>query len=361
MRRRQRQDALRRVSRLSPPEPDGISAQRTPAEDQECFAESLRQSFGNRYSPELGLYAYGPFQPGLPQGVRRATQRNEAQVHRQLSRQRITVDFSLIPVKDQHGQVLFLLPEGRDITEKVEAEALIARKNRELQKLQATAEKARAVSDALLLNILPSPIAERLKARPGPASSRSHDIIADHFDEVSVLFADLVDFTRFSACMCPEQLVALLNDLFSTFDAITETHGLEKIKTIGDTYMAAAGLPIPIPDHAVRTAQMALDMLDALQDFNRRHEHLLQLRIGIHSGSVVAGVIGKRKFTYDLWGETVNTASRMESHGVVGRIQISDATRERLDDRFLLQERGLIDVKGMGQFHTWFLSGRRCV
>lgn len=257
--------------------------------------------------------------------------------------------------------MLFLLPEGRDITEKVEAEALIARKNRELQKLQATAEKARAVSDALLLNILPSPIAERLKARPGPASSRSHDIIADHFDEVSVLFADLVDFTRFSACMCPEQLVALLNDLFSTFDAITETHGLEKIKTIGDTYMAAAGLPIPIPDHAVRTAQMALDMLDALQDFNRRHEHLLQLRIGIHSGSVVAGVIGKRKFTYDLWGETVNTASRMESHGVVGRIQISDATRERLDDRFLLQERGLIDVKGMGQFHTWFLSGRRCV
>jgi adenylate cyclase len=175
---------------------------------------------------------------------------------------------------------------------------------------------------------------------------------------VSVLFADIVDFTRFSAGMSPKRLVTMLNELFTDFDSITDIHGLEKIKTIGDTYMAAAGLPIPVADHAARTAHTALDMMDALEQFNKRHHYRLQLRIGIHSGAVVAGVIGKRKFIYDLWGEAVNTASRMESHGMAGKIQVTDATRNRLAEGFLLQERGKIDVKGMGQLHTWFLTGR---
>ncbi|MFC6672753.1 adenylate/guanylate cyclase domain-containing protein [Marinobacterium aestuariivivens] len=277
---------------------------------------------------------------------------------REAGREMITVDFSLLPVKDHNGKVVFLLPEGRDITEKKRAEAEVARKNKELQRLQAATEKARAVSEQLLLNILPSPIVERLRTRSDHPDASVSDIIADSFHEVSVLFADIVDFTKFSSGMSPEQLVALLNELFTEFDGITDAHGLEKIKTIGDTYMAAAGLPIPVADHATRTAGTALDMMDALARFNTCHHYRLQLRIGIHSGAVVAGVIGKRKFIYDLWGETVNTASRMESHGVAGKIQLTEATRNKLGGGFLLQERGAIDVKGMGELHTWFLTGR---
>jgi PAS domain S-box-containing protein len=246
---------------------------------------------------------------------------------RDAGREKITVDFSLLPVKDHNGKVVFLLPEGRDITEKKRAEAEIARKNKELQRLQAATEKARAVSEQLLLNILPSPIVDRLKARSDQPDLNVPDLIADSFQEVSVLFADIVDFTRFSAGMSPERLVTMLNELFTAFDAVTDCRGLEKIKTIGDTYMAAAGLPIVVPDHAARTAHAALDMQVALAEFNNRHQTRLQLRIGIHSGPVVAGVIGKRKFIYDLWGDAVNTASRMESHGVAGKIQLSDATR----------------------------------
>lgn len=277
---------------------------------------------------------------------------------REAGREKITVDFSLLPVKDRNGKVVFLLPEGRDITEKKRAEAEIARKNKELLRLQAATEKARAVSEQLLLNILPSPIVERLKTRSDHPDVSVSDIIADSFHAVSVLFADIVDFTRFSAGMSPEQLVAVLNELFTEFDGIADNRGLEKIKTIGDSYMAAAGLPVPAADHAARTAHTALDMLDALERFNTRHQYRLQLRIGIHSGAVVAGVIGKRKFIYDLWGEAVNTASRMESQGVAGKIQVTDATRRRLSGQFSLQERGMIDVKGMGELRTWFLTGR---
>jgi len=286
--------------------------------------------------------------------------------------EKIIVDFSLLPIRDSNGNVVFLLPEGRNITEKKRAEAALARKNEELQaswelirrqhdELQSLYDRILAeqkLSERLLLNLLPYPIAERLKARPDLIASGVPELIADSFPDVTVLFADIVAFTRFSAGMSPEQLVAILNEIFFEFDTIADYRGLEKIKTIGDAYMAAAGLPEPAPDHAVRAAHMALDMTDALMHFNQRTGFNLQMRIGINSGPVVAGVIGKRKFIYDLWGAAVNTASRMESHGVAGRVQVTDATRRLLGESFLFEERGAIEAKGIGALHTWFLTGR---
>ena len=214
------------------------------------------------------------------------------------------------------------------------------------------------VSERLLLNVLPYSIAERLKGRPEVIADSFTDVIADSFMEVTVLFADIVDFTRFSEGVSAEKLVTVLNEIFSEFDNIADHRGLEKIKTIGDAYMAVAGVPVPVADHVARAAHMALDMMEALDAFNKRNGFKLQMRIGINSGSVVAGVIGKRKFLYDLWGDTVNTASRMESHGVSGRIQVTDATQQRLSEPFELEKRGTIDVKGKGEMHTWFLNGR---
>lgn len=214
------------------------------------------------------------------------------------------------------------------------------------------------VSERLLLNVLPHTIAERLKGRPEVIADNFTEIIADSFTEVTVLFADIVDFTKFSEGVSAEKLVALLNEIFSDFDNIADLRGLEKIKTIGDAYMAVAGVPVPVKDHVARAAHMALDMMDALENFNKRNGYKLQMRIGINSGSVVAGVIGKRKFLYDLWGDAVNTASRMESQGVSGRIQITDATQQLLSEPFMLEKRGAIDVKGKGEMHTWFLNGR---
>ncbi|MFI5337420.1 MAG: adenylate/guanylate cyclase domain-containing protein, partial [Opitutales bacterium] len=148
-------------------------------------------------------------------------------------------------------------------------------------------------------------------------------------------------------------------DIFTRFDGIADRWGIEKIKTIGDAYMAAAGLPVPANDHAVRAAHMALDMIEIMDRFNEHSPHPLKIRIGLCSGAAVAGVIGKRKFFYDLWGDVVNTASRMESHGVSGRIQVTDSTRQRLGEPFLLEERGIINVKSKGDMHTWFLNGRK--
>jgi adenylate cyclase len=154
----------------------------------------------------------------------------------------------------------------------------------------------------------------------------------------------------------PEIMVGVLNDLFTRFDHIAEHRGLEKIKTIGDCYMAAAGLPSVVHDHADRAAHMSLDMLSAIQDFNAISQHPLNIRIGISTGAAVAGIIGKSKFLYDLWGDVVNTASRMESHGTIGRIQISEATRKALIHPFSLEHRGIIEVKGKGEMSTWFLN-----
>jgi len=209
----------------------------------------------------------------------------------------------------------------------------------------------REKSDRLLLNILPAPIAERLKT--------GSSTIADGFDEATVLFSDLVGFTKISARVTAEVLVSRLNELFQNFDSLAEDHGVEKIKTIGDAYMVAGGLPIPQHDHAERIADMALGMLGAIERYNARAEEPFEIRIGIHTGPVVAGVIGSAKFAYDLWGDTVNTASRMESSSLPGRIQVSEATHDLLRARYRFESRGTIEVKGKGEMKTYFLEARR--
>ena len=228
----------------------------------------------------------------------------------------------------------------------------------ETKKLYDRVVAEQKVSERLLLNVLPHSIAKRLKGRTDVTADSFTEVIADSFAEVTVLFADIVEFTKFSQGVSAEVLVNVLNDIFTRFDGIADKHGLEKIKTIGDAYMAAAGLPVPVADHAIRAAHMALDMMEAMDRYNEQSRYQLKVRIGISTGAVVAGVIGKRKFLYDLWGDIVNTASRMESDGVAGRIQLTDSTRQRLSEPFMLEERGVIHVKGKGEMHTWFLNGR---
>ncbi len=218
-------------------------------------------------------------------------------------------------------------------------------RNVALTALRAEQEK----SEDLLLNILPSPIAERLKA--------DAHTIADDFAAASILFADVVDFTPLAQRLPPADTVGILDQLFSRFDVLVERHGLEKIKTIGDCYMAAAGVPNPCPDHARKAALLALEMRDVLA--TSAGQLGLELRIGINSGPVVAGVIGRKRFLYDLWGDAVNTASRMESHGTPGGIQITRATYELLKDEFVCRRRGTIVVKGKGPMETWYLLGSR--
>ena len=205
-------------------------------------------------------------------------------------------------------------------------------------------------SEELLLNILPPSIASRLKLDNGT--------IADGFEEVTVLFADIVGFTKLSARLPPARIVEVLNELFCRFDDLAAEYGLEKIKTIGDCYMVAGGLPEPRADHAEAVAEMGLAMLDVVREIGVRAHEPLAVRIGIHSGPVVAGVIGKRKFIYDMWGDTVNTASRMESHGVPGAIQLSESSHRLLAAKFRMQARGTIDVKGKGTMETWLLEAR---
>jgi adenylate cyclase len=206
-------------------------------------------------------------------------------------------------------------------------------------------------AEGLLLNILPRSIAEKLKAQPRT--------IADQITAASILFADVVDFTPRSEHLTPAQVVGVLDDLFSHFDSLAERYGLEKIKTIGDCYMVAAGVPSPRPDHARELALVALDMLEGVRSIGAVGSLGLELRIGINSGPVVAGVIGRKRFLYDLWGDAVNIASRMESHGTPGRIQITEATYELVKDEFECEPRGTVAVKGKGDMETWYLIGLR--
>jgi adenylate cyclase len=208
-----------------------------------------------------------------------------------------------------------------------------------------------AKAESLLLNILPRSIADRLKA--------DSQTIADQLQSASILFADVVDFTPFSEQLPPADVVGVLDHLFSHFDTLAERYELEKIKTIGDCYMVAAGVPSPRPDHARALARMALDMLDAMRSKGDVGKLGLELRVGINSGPVVAGVIGRKRFLYDLWGDAVNTASRMESHGTSGRIQITRATYELLAEEFECEPRGPIMVKGKGEMEAWYVLGRR--
>jgi len=206
-------------------------------------------------------------------------------------------------------------------------------------------------TEKLMLNILPKPIADRLK--------RGEKNIAGSYSEVTILFSDLVGFTKLSTTTTAAELVRLLNDLFSRFDRRAEDLGLEKIKTIGDAYMAVGGLPIPRSDHAHICAEMALGMFEDLKAFNQQHSMELNMRIGLNSGPVVAGVIGYTKFSYDLWGNTVNTASRMESTSQIGRIQVSPIVRDAILDQYELEERELIECKGLGPILTSFLNGKK--
>ncbi|MBE9127611.1 MULTISPECIES: adenylate/guanylate cyclase domain-containing protein [unclassified Coleofasciculus] len=240
-------------------------------------------------------------------------------------------------VKDEKGNLLYYEGTVADIThrKKTETDLTLARKRAEL----------------LLLNILPQPVAELLK--------RGQQTIAESFEAVTILFGDLVDFTKFSTQTSPTELVGILNQIFSKFDRLAEEHGIEKIKTIGDAYMVVAGLPKSRLDHAEAIAQMALDMQAAINQFNAETGRNFKLRIGINSGPVVAGVIGIKKFSYDLWGDTVNTASRMESHGLPGYIQVTDVTYELLRDRFRFQRRGSIQIKGKGEMITYWLEGAK--
>lgn len=231
------------------------------------------------------------------------------------------------------------------INASLEKKRLVDRERAFLAQLRKEREK----SEQLLHNILPSPIAERLK--------KGEKLIADTFPEVTVLFSDLVGFTELSTYYTATELVEFLNEIFTIFDSLAEKYSLEKIKTIGDAYMVVGGLPTPRPDHALAVAEMALDMLREIAFVNRKSKgQSLRVRIGIHTGPVIAGVIGTKKFSYDLWGDTVNIASRMESHGLPNAIQISEATYSHLKGAFSCQRRGVIKIKGKGLMTTYLLQ-----
>ncbi len=204
-------------------------------------------------------------------------------------------------------------------------------------------------SEHLLQNVLPAKIAERLKD--------GTENVADRFDNVSVLFADMVGSTTLASSLPPEEMVGLLNEIFTRFDSITDRHGVEKISTSGDNYLVAAGVPESRIDHAAALVRVAIEMRDYLRLRNSKLGRGLQMRFGINTGPAVAGVVGQRKFHYDIWGDAVNTASRMESHGEPGRIQISEATHELVKDEFECEYRGEIEIKGKGSMHTWFVVG----
>lgn len=240
-------------------------------------------------------------------------------------------------VYDQQGKLLYYEGSVRDITERKQIERAL------LQERQKT--------ETLLLNIFPRQVVDRLK--------QSNRIIADDFEDVTVLFADIVDFTSFAAQVSPTHLVSLLNQIFSAFDELVDHYHLEKVKTIGDAYMAVGGLPDHRLDHAQAIAELALAMQNTIQRFQRHTGHPFRLRIGINTGSVIAGIIGTRKFSYDLWGDTVNVASRLEAEGIPDRIQISASTYELLKEDYQLEARGIVNIKGKGAINTFWLKGKK--
>lgn len=251
--------------------------------------------------------------------------------------QTIWLDVNKIPIHDSKGNVIGILGVLEDITQRQQSQ----------EALRVEQEK----SERLLLNILPKAIAEQLK--------QDSSAIAEQFNEVTIMFADIVDFTPLASLMSPTKLVNLLNEIFSTFDQLAEQHGLEKIKTIGDAYMVVGGLPTVQPNHAEAVAAMALDMQRKIARFKRDDGEPFRLRIGINTGSVVAGVIGIKKFIYDLWGDAVNIASRMEAQGNAGKIQVTAATYEYLKDKYLFEKRGAILIKGKGEMITYWLKERK--
>jgi len=223
---------------------------------------------------------------------------------------------------------------------------------REIRRAQEAMEVEYDRSEALLANILPESIADRLKD-PG------RNIIADKYDDASVLFADIAGFTERASDIAPDKLIRFLDRFYSDFDALVDKHGLEKIKVSGDSYMVVSGVPQPRSDHVEALADLALDMAETAKGLRDSRGNVLPLRIGLASGPVVAGVVGSRRFFYDVWGDAVNVASRMESTDSVGRIQVPEDVYQRLKNDFVLQERGAVAVKGKGVMRTWYLVGRK--
>jgi class 3 adenylate cyclase len=288
------------------------------------------------------VYA-NPASAGLVSGLGLAVGAKLPAAHRETLLERVrAMDLGTVDV-ESGGRTYALLPVdvpefgfinvyGTDVTAVKERERL-AREN-----------------ERLLLNILPEPIADRLR--------QGEQLIADRFDDVTLLFADIVEFTRLSSAMSPQELVGVLNDVFTVFDGLVDQYGLEKVKTIGDAYMVVGGMPERSDDHAERVAAMALDLAGSVGRIEAAARLGITFRIGIHCGAVVAGVIGTKKFIYDVWGDTVNMASRMESLGVPGRVQVTHAMAERLRGLFTFEARGLIEVKGKGLTPTYFLLNR---
>jgi adenylate cyclase len=245
---------------------------------------------------------------------------------------------------------LFAKALARTVEELEASRELIRAKNVELRKLFDQVVTERKVSERLALHVPPGSIAERLQERP--------DVRADSFAEATMLVADVVGFAELAPAVGPERLAKVLDEIFADFDRLASGHGLRKVKTLGNAWMASAGVPEPVADHAARAALLALEMLGALERYNERSTSTLQVRIGIATGPVVAGVIGRARYVYDVWGDAANSASRMEAYGVAGRVQVSESTRKHLGEPFLLEERGVIEVDGQGEMRTWFLAGR---
>ncbi len=256
-------------------------------------------------------------------------------------------ELHISPIYDANGMLSHFIGVQTDISDRKRAEVA----------LQAETEK----SERLLLNVLPKPIADRLKEFQIGLTKRNYEaFIADRFEEATILFADLVGFTEIASDSSPTALIGLLNRIFSVFDQLSEQYGLEKIKTIGDAYMVVGGLPEYRPDHIEAIAEMALAMQAAISQFQSDQGKPLQIRIGINTGSVVAGVIGIKKFIYDLWGDAVNVASRMESSGEPGKIQVTEAVYHRLQGKYRFDARGTIPIKGKGNMTTYWLVGKHC-
>jgi adenylate cyclase len=264
----------------------------------------------------------------------------EQQAHR-LFQARGTTPLLASLQKHLHRQSEMLKEKNRQLEQEV----------RDRQQAQDALKIEQEKSEQLLLNILPRAIAQRLK--------EEQSVLAERFDEVTILFADIVDFTPLSARLSPMALVQLLNQIFSTFDRLAEQYGLEKIKTIGDAYMVAGGVPMPRTDHAEAVMEMAIAMRREVKQFTQDNGKAVQLRIGINTGAVVAGVIGISKFSYDLWGDAVNIASRMESQGLAGKIQVTEETYQRLRHKYVFEKWGAIPVKGKGKMITYLLVNRK--
>ncbi|MBF0119398.1 MAG: hypothetical protein HQK79_11225 [Desulfobacterales bacterium] len=228
---------------------------------------------------------------------------------------------------------------------------LLKSANYELEIAHKHLQNEKEKSEQLLLNILPYPIAEKLKSTSGT--------IAQELSNVTILFADIVGFTSLASKISAKDLVELLNEIFTCFDRLTGQYDVEKIKTIGDAYFVAGGIPTSSENDAKNIADMALAMKQEMQSMITCSKYSLKIRIGIHKGTVVAGVIGEKKFTYDVWGDTVNTASRMESHGIPDRIHVSEQVYEALNNMYIFQERGFIEIKGKGKMKTFFLEGKK--